>query len=55
MLNGLFNTAVFLQEDMVIMKEYRAAQNFTDYGLPDYQNGTQVITQTDLNKAIMVR
>ena len=43
-----FNTAVFFTKGYGYYEEYRAAQNFTDYGLPDYQNGTQVITQTDL-------
>ena len=47
MLNGLL-TPQFFYKGYGYYEEYRAAQNFTDYGLPDYQNGTQVITQTDL-------
>ena len=32
-----FNTAVFFTKGYGYYEEYRAAQNFTDYGLPDYR------------------
>jgi iron complex outermembrane recepter protein len=43
-----FNTALFLTHGKGYYEEYRAAQPFADYGLPDYINGTDTITTTDL-------
>ncbi|MDB5200082.1 MAG: TonB-dependent receptor [Chitinophagaceae bacterium] len=43
-----FNTAVFLTRGYGYYEEYKAAQNFVDYGLPNYINGTNIVTQTDL-------
>lgn len=43
-----FNIAAFLTKGSGHYEEYRAAQNFSNYGLPDFNNGTSVITTTDL-------
>ena len=43
-----FNDAVFVTRGYGYYEEYRAAQNFSDYGLPDYHTGNQTITSTDL-------
>lgn len=43
-----FNMAVFLTRGKGYYEEYRADQSFSDYGLPDYINGTDTITSTDL-------
>jgi iron complex outermembrane receptor protein len=43
-----FNTAVFLTRGKGYYEEYRAQQSFGDYGLPDYINGTDTLTSTDL-------
>ncbi|HVZ26809.1 MAG TPA: TonB-dependent receptor, partial [Sediminibacterium sp.] len=42
------NTAVFLTRGIGYYEEYKAAQNFSDYGLPDITQGNTTITQTDL-------
>jgi Outer membrane receptor proteins, mostly Fe transport len=42
------NAAVFLTKGAGYYEEYRAAQNYADYGLPDFVNGTEISTQTDL-------
>ena len=46
--NWAFNTAAFFTRGYGYYEEYKAAQNFADYGLPNFQSGTQVIKQTDL-------
>lgn len=43
-----FNTAVFLTRGYGYYEEYKAAQKFKNYGLPDYNSGTGIITETDL-------
>jgi len=43
-----FNAAVFLSRGKGYYEEYRAAQAYSDYGLPDYINGTDTFTTTDL-------
>lgn len=43
-----FNTAAFYTKGKGYYEEYRAAQKFADYGLPDFRSGTQTITETDL-------
>ena len=43
-----FNTALFLTRGKGYYEEYRAQQPFRDYGLPDYINGTDTLTSTDL-------
>jgi iron complex outermembrane recepter protein len=43
-----FNTAIFLTRGKGYYEEYRAQQLFSDYGLPDYINGTDTLTSTDL-------
>ena len=43
-----FNAAAFLTRGYGYYEEYKAAQNFSDYGLPNYNNGTSIITNTDL-------
>jgi iron complex outermembrane receptor protein len=43
-----FNIAGFLTRGYGYYEEYKAAQNFSDYGLPNYTNGTTTITSTDL-------
>ncbi len=42
------NAAVFLTRGKGYYEEYRAQQPFADYGLPDYINGTDTLTSTDL-------
>jgi iron complex outermembrane recepter protein len=46
--NISFNTALFLTRGKGYYEEYRAGQLYSDYGLPDYINGTDTITSTDL-------
>ena len=46
--NLSFNTAIFLSRGKGYYEEYRAAQLYSDYSLPDYINGTDTITSTDL-------
>jgi iron complex outermembrane receptor protein len=43
-----FNTAIFLTRGKGYYEEYRAGQLYSDYGLPDYINGMDTITSTDL-------
>lgn len=43
-----FNTAVFLTRGRGYYEEYKAAQNFADYGLPDVVTGDTTISSTDL-------
>src|SRR5450631_248296 len=43
-----FNTALFLTRGKGYYEEYRADQLYSDYGLPDYINGTDTITSTNL-------
>ena len=43
-----FNTAIFLTRGKGYYEEYRAAQLYSDYGLPDYINGNDTLTSTDL-------
>jgi iron complex outermembrane receptor protein len=49
-INSLFsyNIAVFLSRGKGYYEEYRAAQAFSDYNLPDVINGTDTTTSTDL-------
>jgi iron complex outermembrane recepter protein len=42
------NIAAFLTRGKGYYEQYKAQQNLADYGLPDYDNGTTVITETDL-------
>ena len=43
-----FNVAGFLSRGKGYYEEYRADQVYSDYGLPDYFNGTDTIISTDL-------
>ncbi len=43
-----FNIATFLTRGYGYYEEYKAAQKFVDYSLPNYINGTTTVTQTDL-------
>jgi iron complex outermembrane receptor protein len=43
-----FNTALFLTRGKGYYEEYRAGQLFSDYSLPNYFNGTDTLTSTDL-------
>lgn len=43
-----FNIALFLSRGKGYYEEYRAAQAYSNYGLPDYFNGTDTILTTDL-------
>src|SRR5687768_11018159 len=43
-----FNVAGFLTKGAGYYEEYRADQDFSEYGLPDFNNGTAIITSTDL-------
>jgi len=42
------NLAVFLTRGKGYYEQYKAGESFSDYGLPDHDNGTTVITETDL-------
>ena len=42
------NIAVFLSRGKGYYEQYKAQQNFADYGLPDYDNGSTIIDKTDL-------
>ncbi len=42
------NIAAFLTRGKGYYEQYKAQQLFADYGLPDYNNGTNTITETDL-------
>jgi iron complex outermembrane receptor protein len=42
------NVAVFLTRGKGYYEQYKAGEKFSDYGLPDYDNGSTVITETDL-------
>ena len=43
-----FNVAAFFTKGYGYYEEYKASQNFSDYGLSDYRSGTQIIKQTNL-------
>ena len=43
-----FNTAAFLTRGKGYYEEYKAAQAYADYGLPDFVSGTTTYTTTDL-------
>ncbi len=43
-----FNVAGFLTRGAGYYEEYRTGQNFSEYGLPDFNNGTAIITAIDL-------
>ena len=43
-----FNVATFLTRGYGYYEEYKAAQKFNDYGLPNYTSGSTTITETDL-------
>ncbi len=43
-----FNTAIFLSRGKGYYEEYKAAQLYSDYGLPDFIVGTDTTTSTDL-------
>ncbi len=42
------NIAAFLTRGKGYYEQYKAREALADYGLPDYNNGTTVITETDL-------
>jgi iron complex outermembrane receptor protein len=42
------NIAIFLTKGAGYYEQYKSAEAFTTYGLPDYQDGNSTITQTDL-------
>ncbi len=46
--NLSFNTALFLSRGKGYYEEYRANEAYSDYGLPDYINGTDTLTTTNL-------
>ncbi|HUS02766.1 MAG TPA: TonB-dependent receptor, partial [Chitinophagaceae bacterium] len=43
-----FNVATFLTRGYGYYEEYKAAQKFNDYGLPNFTNGSTTLTETDL-------
>jgi len=43
-----FNVATFLTRGAGYYEEYRANQDFSSYGLPNFNDGTSIITTTDL-------
>jgi iron complex outermembrane receptor protein len=42
------NIAAFLTKGSGYYEEYRAAQKFSDYGLPDFMDGSVILSETDL-------
>ena len=46
--NTSFNTAFFLTKGKGYYEQYKAQQNYSDYGLPDYVVGNDTLTGTDL-------
>jgi len=40
--------ALFLTRGKGYYEQYKARENFSDYGLPDFQSGTDVISQSDI-------
>ncbi len=44
----LFNTAFFLTRGKGYYEQYKANQQLSKYGLPDFYNGTTTITRTDM-------
>jgi iron complex outermembrane receptor protein len=46
--NVSFNVATFLTKGAGYYEEYRANQSYSDYGLPNYNNGTSTTSITDL-------
>ena len=46
--NWKANAAFFLTRGLGYYEEYRADQKFIDYGLPDFSNGNDIVTETDL-------
>ena len=42
------NIAVFLTRGKGYYEQYKAQESFAGYGLPDYDNGTTIVTETDL-------
>lgn len=42
------NLAVFLTRGKGYYEQYKAGQKFSNYGLPDYDNGSSIIKRTDL-------
>jgi iron complex outermembrane receptor protein len=42
------NIAAFLTRGKGYYEQYKAQESFADYGLPDYDNGSTVITETDM-------
>ena len=42
------NIAAFLTRGKGYYEQYKAQESFADYGLPDYNNGATIITETDL-------
>ncbi len=43
-----FNVAGYVTKGAGYYEEYRASQNFSEYGLPDFNDGTAILTTTDL-------
>ena len=50
--NWKFNAALFLTHGKGYYEEYRGAQKYADYGLPDYNDGSTIITKTDLTRRL---
>ncbi len=46
--NLSYNVAAFLTKGAGYYEEYRSAEKYADYGLPDFNDGTSAITETDL-------
>ncbi|MEP6674520.1 MAG: TonB-dependent receptor plug domain-containing protein [Ferruginibacter sp.] len=46
------NVALFITHGKGYYEEYRAAQKYADYGLPDFNNGSSTVTKTDLVKRL---
>ncbi len=47
-----FNVAAFITRGKGYYEEYRAGQAFSNYNLPDFINGTDTLTSTDLIKRL---
>jgi iron complex outermembrane receptor protein len=49
------NTAVFLTKGAGYYEEYKAKELFSDYKMPDFINGSETITQTDLIRQLHLK
>lgn len=51
----MLNTAVFFTQGKGYYEQYKAEENFTDYGLPDFIVGNDTLTKTDLIRQLWLQ